>query len=103
MAEPLYVLKNQTKFVQEKKHQNFFNDLKRVLISLPILAFLETEGEFILDTDEGTSISNERIDAVLLQKQNDIEGVIDILGGKKFVAFFPLDGIKKTPRTYSHI
>ena len=22
--------------------------------------------------------------------------------GKKFVAFFPLDGIKKTPRTFSH-
>jgi len=25
-----------------------------------------------------------------------------ILSGKKFVAFFPLDGIKKTPRTFSH-
>ena len=51
MTKSLYVLiENQTKFVWEKKHQSSFNDLKQVLIS-SILAFSETEGEFMLDTD----------------------------------------------------
>jgi len=29
-------------------------------------------------------------------------GIIYIKCGKKFVAFFPLDGIKKTPQTFFH-
>ena len=49
--------------------------LKRALTSPPmLLAFLETEEEFILDTDA----SNEGIDAVLSQKQDSIERVIAV-------------------------
>jgi len=49
-----------------------FKELKRYLISSPILAFPKKDGQFILDTDA----SNHGIGAVLSQIQEDKEKVI---------------------------
>ena len=49
---------------------------------------------------------NEVYNMILLDTINHKDGkysaVIFYWCGKKFVAFFPLDGIKKTPRTFCH-
>ncbi|CAG2249684.1 Retrovirus-related Pol polyprotein from transposon 17.6 [Mytilus edulis] len=73
VASPLTRLtKKAVKFQWDTSCQNAFEKLKESLVSAPILAYPEGEGEFILDTDA----SGSGIGAVLSQIQNGEEKVI---------------------------
>lgn len=73
IAKPLFSLtENLAKFIWTDQCEMAFRELKRRLISSPILSFPKSEGQFILDTDA----SNHGIGAVLSQKQDGVEKVI---------------------------
>ncbi|KMQ85704.1 krab-a domain-containing protein [Lasius niger] len=73
VAKPLFSLtENLTKFVWTEQCEAAFKELKKRLVSSPILSFPRDEGQFILDTDA----SNHGIGAVLSQVQDGTERVI---------------------------
>lgn len=73
LAAPLYQLTGTkaraTQFVWKECHQQAFEQLKRAMITAPVLAFPSAEGFFTLDTDA----SDVAIGAELLQVQDGIE------------------------------
>ena len=72
-ARPLHRLTEKTQnFVWSQECDNAFRELKRALISAPILAYPTSEDTFILDSDA----SNQGIGAVLSQFQDGREQVI---------------------------
>ena len=60
-------------FIWDETCQSSFGQLKAALISPPILAYPNIKETFILDTDA----SNFGIGAVLSQKQNGVERVVE--------------------------
>jgi transposase InsO family protein len=73
IAAPLHALtKKNVKFVWTSSCQQAFNTLKNCLISAPVLAMPNDEGQYILDTDA----SNSSIGAILSQMQDGEERVI---------------------------
>lgn len=73
IAKPLFSLtENVRKFVWTEQCDAAFRELKKRLMSSPILCFPKDEGRFILDTDA----SNHGIGAVLSQVQDGVEKVI---------------------------
>jgi len=76
IAKPLFSLtENTCKFTWDELCDAAFKELKRRLISSPILSFPKEDGQFILDTDA----SNHGIGAVLSQVQE---------GGEKVIAYY---------------
>lgn len=68
MAGPLHALtKNDVPFVWTPECQTAFAELKRLLISAPVLAFPDFSKPFILEAD----VSGAGLGAVLAQKQHD--------------------------------
>jgi len=73
IAKPLFSLtEDSVKFVWTEKCEEAFKELKKHLVSSPILSYPDSQGCFILDTDA----SNHGLGAVLSQKQGGIEKVI---------------------------
>ncbi len=73
IAKPLHVLTEKNRlFTWSTEAQEAFEILKAALVSSPILAYPNPEGQFILDTDA----SNHGIGAVLSQIQDEEERVI---------------------------
>ena len=69
MAQPLHKLTERSMpFVWADECQNAFDELRRCLISTPILAYSDFRNQFILDTDT----SNTRIGAVFSQVNCDV-------------------------------
>ncbi|POS82770.1 hypothetical protein EPUL_005785, partial [Erysiphe pulchra] len=73
VAKPLTKLTEEKRaFIWDRDCQEAFEELKRGLISAPILSYPRPEGQFVLDTDA----SNTAIGGVLSQLQNGEERVI---------------------------
>ena len=73
IASPLYsLIKKEVSFVWTDKCQRAFDELKKRLMSGPILALPQNEGTYIFDTDA----SDCRLGAVLSQRQNKGEKVL---------------------------
>ncbi|GBM04383.1 Retrovirus-related Pol polyprotein from transposon 297 [Araneus ventricosus] len=73
IARPLHKLTEaRSNFNWTEECEKSFNSLKQALITSPVLTYLRTDKEFILDTDA----SNEGIGAVLSQKIGNEECVI---------------------------
>lgn len=73
IAAPLNRLTRKgVKYIWDEKCQNSFDQLKKALVTAPILSLPTRDGKFVLDTDA----SNVGAGAVLSQIQNDEEHVI---------------------------
>ncbi len=72
-AGPLYyLLRKSSRFKWEQPQQKSFNELKRLLVCAPILAFANDTDEFVVDTDA----SKYALGGVLSQIQSGVERVI---------------------------
>jgi hypothetical protein len=73
IAQPLYTLsRSKQDFEWLPSHSEVFERLKTALVSAPVLAYPQTDGKFILDTDA----SDVAIGAVLSQVQDGVVRVI---------------------------
>ena len=70
IARPLYELVGKRKWTWTDEQQRSFEKLKEALTTAPILAYPDTKGRYILDTDA----SNFAVGAVLSQVQVNDEG-----------------------------
>ena len=68
----MFALKGKKSFQWETIHQQEFEDLKSALVNPPVLAYLNPDEEFILDTDA----SNTNVAAILYQGKGKDSKVI---------------------------
>ena len=73
IARPLHILTEKNRvYIWNEEAELAFQNLKKILVSSPILGYPDADSEFILDTDA----SNHGIGGVLSQKQEGVERVI---------------------------